>query len=138
MKIGEIKVKPKAKCRYLGLTIDTKLKWKPHINQIQAKASRSVQALSSLAGSTWGMRLKDIRQVYQAVVIPQIFYACSAWGVNKTTGDGYTKELVKSLNSIQAKAARIIGGAFKATSIPALNVETHLLPMKNNCGRQRA
>lgn len=76
------------------------------------------------------MKLKDIRQIYSAVVIPQIFYACSAWGSNKTIGDGHTKELVTLLNSIQAKAARIIGGAFKATSIPALNVETNLLPMK--------
>ena len=42
----------------------------------------------------------------------------------------YHKELVTLLNSIQAKAVRITGGAFKATSIPALNVETHLLPMK--------
>ena len=121
---------PGAKCRYLGLTIDTQLKWKPHINQIQGKANKSIQALSSLAGSTWGMRLKDIRQIYQAVVIPQIFYAYSAWGVNKSTGDGHTKELVTSLNSIQPKAARILGGVFKVISIPALNVETHLLPMK--------
>ena len=130
IKIGEIEVKPGATCRYLGLTIDTQLKWKSHINQIEGKANRSIQALSSLAGSTWGIRLKDVRQIYQAVVIPQVFYACSAWGTNKTTGDGHTKELVTSLNSIQAKAARIIGGAFKATSIPALNVETNLLPMK--------
>ncbi len=138
IKIGEIEVKPGAKCKYLGLTIDTQLKWKPHINQIQGKANRSIQALSSLAGSTWGMRLKDIRQIYQAVVIPQVFYACSAWGINKNTGDGHTKELVTSLNSIQAKAARIIGGAFKATSIPALNVETHLLPMKQQLWKAKS
>ena len=118
--------------------MDTQLKWKPRINQIQSKANRSIQALSSPAGSTWGIRLKDIRQIYQAVVIPQIFYAFSAWGVNKSTGDGHTKELATSLNSIQAKAARIIGGAFKGTLILTLNVETHLLPMKQQLWKAKS
>ena len=84
------------------------------------------------------MRLKDIRQIYQAIVIPQILYACSAWGISKSTGDGYTKELITSLNSIQAKAARTIAGAFKATSIPALNVEAHLLPMKQQLWKAKS
>ena len=44
--------------------MDTQLKWKPHINQIQGKVNKLIQALSSLAGSTWGIRLKDIRQIY--------------------------------------------------------------------------
>jgi ribonuclease HI len=138
LNIGGATIIPRGKCKYLGLTIDTRLNWKPHMDQIQGKANKSIQALSSLAGSTWGIKLKDMRQIYQAVVLPQIFYACSAWGVNKNTGDGHTKALVTLLDSIQAKAARIIGGAFKATSTPALNVETHLLPMKQQLWKEKS
>lgn len=100
MMIQETEIKPKEKCKYLGLIIDTKLKWNAHVDHIKGKANKSIQALSGLAGSTWGIRLKDIRRIYEAVVIPQIFYACSAWGVTRNTGDGHTKELVASLDRI--------------------------------------
>jgi ribonuclease HI len=137
MTIQEVEIRPSAKCKYLGLIIDTKLKWKAHIDWIKGKANKSIQALSCLAGSTWGIKLKDMRTIYEAVVIPQIFFACSAWGVTKNTGDGHTKELVDSLDSIQAKAALVISGAFRATSIPALNAETFLLPMKQRLWKER-
>lgn len=137
IQIGQTEVKPTSKSKYLGLILDTQLRWKPHTEHIQGKTNKSIQALSSLAGSTWGMGLKDIRQIYQAVVVPQIFYASSAWGVNKTTKEGHTKQLTTTLGSIQAKAARVIGGAFKATSIPALNVEMHLLPMKQQLWKMK-
>lgn len=44
-----------------------------------------------------------------------IKYGCSAWSVAQECGEGYTKQTIVSLNGLQAKAARIIGGAHKAT-----------------------
>ncbi len=82
-----------------------------------------------MAGSTWRMSLKDIRRIYQAVVMLQIMYRCSAWSIAKDVGLGYTRKTIDTLNGLQARAARTIAGAFKVTSGLALDTELFLLPM---------
>ena len=58
-------------------------------------------------------------------------YGCSAWSVAHEHGEGYTKQTINSLKTLQAKAGRIIRGAYKATLGLALDVELHLLPVKH-------
>ncbi|KAF7949960.1 hypothetical protein EAE96_007266 [Botrytis aclada] len=59
-----------------------------------------------------------------------MMYGCSVWSVSQERGEGYTRQTIDSLKRLQAKAARIIGGAYKATSGPALNIQLHLLPIE--------
>ncbi|KAJ0129528.1 Uncharacterized protein HZ326_27369 [Fusarium oxysporum f. sp. albedinis] len=92
---------------------NTFLTWKQHIDEIQRKVTKTVNALSSLGGSTWGVAMREMRKIYEGVAVPQMIYACSA----------------SKLQSLQARASRVISGAYKATSIPALDVETYLLPI---------
>jgi len=72
---GEIR--PEATCKYLGLTMDAKLHWKQHTEEIRRKATKTVNALSCLGGSNWGASLRDLRRIYEGTVLPQIMYACS-------------------------------------------------------------
>lgn len=53
-------VKPVTKCRILRLIIDQKLNWNDHIEHIEAKTTKSLRALNSLAGSTWGTSYKGL------------------------------------------------------------------------------
>ncbi len=92
------------------------------------KATTSIAALSCLAGSILGGRLKIIRALYQAIVIPQITYGCSEWYCSQGLPD-HRKCILKSLQTIQGQASRRITWAFKATSLPALDIETFLLPI---------
>lgn len=131
-------ITPRRTSKYLGMTMDEELRWKPHIQEVKTKATKSIGALASLAGPTWGMSLKDMRRIYQATVVPQILYGCSAWSISKDTGLGYTQKTMNTLNSLQAKAARIISGAFKATSGPALDTELFLLPMTQQVWKRNA
>jgi hypothetical protein len=104
------------------------LNWKRHIQEIKVKVTKSIVALTTLAGSTWGMSLKDMRRIFQAVVVPQIMYGCSAWSIARDAGLGYTQKTMDILDGLQTRAARVIAGASKATSGPALNNELFLLP----------
>ncbi|KJK76179.1 hypothetical protein H634G_08585 [Metarhizium anisopliae BRIP 53293] len=128
---GEIQAKPT--CKYLGVTMDSALRWKPHIDEIRRKVTKTISALCSLGGSTWGLTFQDMRKIYRGVVVPQIMYACSAWSnANwRTRNMPYTNKTLVNLQSLQARAARLISGAFKATSTPALDIETHLLPIEH-------
>ncbi|PQE05356.1 zinc knuckle protein [Rutstroemia sp. NJR-2017a BBW] len=105
---------------------------------VTTKISKSIGALTSLAGSTWGASVTELRRIYQAVVIPQMMYGCSAWSVAQERGEGYTKQTANSLKRLQAKAARIIGGAYKATSGAALDIELHLLPIEQQIWKTNA
>ncbi|KAJ5144460.1 zinc knuckle domain protein [Penicillium atrosanguineum] len=65
--------------RYLGYWLDPALDFHHHCEKAVAKAGVSLQALRSLAGSTWGASLSAMRRIYQAVVIPQMLFGVSAW-----------------------------------------------------------
>ena len=63
----------------LGVKIDSKLLWTQHVKDIRSKATKSIGDLARIAGSTRGGNYKSMRQLYQAIVVPQISYCCSAW-----------------------------------------------------------
>ncbi|KAL6152343.1 hypothetical protein ACJQWK_05935 [Exserohilum turcicum] len=131
-------VTPKPTCKYLGLTMDSKLQWKEHVEEIRRKATKTVNALSCLGGSTWGITLADMRRLYEATALPQMMYACSIWSNASVKGKTYTKKTLSILQSIQARAARAICGAYKATSKAALDVEAHLLPIEQQIWKHNA
>jgi ribonuclease HI len=125
-------VKPKATCKYLGLTMGTKLRWKEHVEEIRQRATKTVNALSCLGGSTWGVGLLDMRRIYE------MMYACSIWYNASTRGGTYTQKTLEILQSIQARAARAICGAYRATSSAALDIEAHLLPIEQQIWKHNA
>ncbi|KAH6044453.1 hypothetical protein HBI67_247390 [Parastagonospora nodorum] len=133
---GEIK--PETTCKYLGLTMDTKLRWKEHIEAVRQKAMKTVNALSCLGGSAWGIGLLDLRRIYEGTALPQMMYACSIWYNANTRGGTYTQKTLDILQGIQARAARVICGAYRATSHAALNVEAYLLPIEQQIWRHNA
>jgi hypothetical protein len=103
-------IEPAETACYLGVTIDRRLRWQQHIHNTRAKASSTLNALRSLAGSTWGSSLFTLRQAYQAMLTPQVAYACSVWYTPQEE-KCHTKKTREILGKIQLEAARIIGGA---------------------------
>ena len=87
---------------------------------------KSVGALTRLAGTTWGGSYISLRRIYRAIVIPQITYACSAWAAPYRQR---TRDWI-GFKQVQAKGARLITGAYKATSFAALNIEAFLQPIE--------
>ncbi len=111
-----------------GITHQSKLSWKDQIFKIREKAVKSIGALLSITGSTWGGNYFTLRKIFKAVIIPQITYGASIW--HTPTGDkGNRKTLILQLAQVQALGARLIIGVYKATSAQALNVEAYLTSM---------
>ena len=129
LSLREYTVSASSKITYLGAILNSKLNWKEQLAANKSKALKRIGALSGLSGSVWGARLPRMRQMLQPVVIPQLTYACSVWytphGEQK-----HNKSYLKQLISVQYQAARAITEAYRATSSPALDIETYTLPIE--------
>jgi hypothetical protein len=100
IQVEQTVIHPSASSKYLGVTLDLALNWKQHIQNLTVKISKSIGALASLAGSTWGAGVAELRKIYQAVVIPQMMYGCSVWSVAHDHGEGYTKQTINLLQKL--------------------------------------
>ena len=76
-----------------------------------------------------GGSLLTIRRIYEAVVVPQMTYGCSVWytPIGETN---HKRWMLEDLQVIQARALRVVTGAFRATARAALDVEAYMLPIK--------
>ena len=65
---------------YLGITLDSELKWKPHILNKVKKVKGLVMKMANITRDYWGPQPKLMRWAYTGVVRPVISYAALNWG----------------------------------------------------------
>jgi hypothetical protein len=66
-----------AKC--LGVTLDDKLSWKPNVENKIKKANKSLMAVRSVIGKTWGPSPACARWSWTSVVRPALTYGSIVW-----------------------------------------------------------
>uniref|UniRef100_A0A1I8FXL4 RNase H domain-containing protein n=1 Tax=Macrostomum lignano TaxID=282301 RepID=A0A1I8FXL4_9PLAT len=78
--------------RCLGLTLDHRLNWTPHI---QTKAKKALAVLAQIrraVGTTWGLTPRKLWWIYTAIIRPSISYASLVWA----SGLSVKREAAKS------------------------------------------
>ncbi len=119
---------PSPHARVLGLILDSKLSWHPHIAHIKSKLRTQTFALTRLTSSTWGAPFSSCRLLYTSIVRPAITYASTAW--YSPLGTPYARKyVVKDLMPLQNNCLRAISGAYRATPIRNLEVEVGVPPL---------
>ncbi|MEG7525317.1 MAG: hypothetical protein M3H12_19905, partial [Chromatiales bacterium] len=91
---------------YLGVTIDTKLSWKQHINNLQNKARKT---LGLLKRTLYAAPPEVRKTVYEALIRPTLEYATYAWSPHTKTG-------IETIEHVQRSAARFVTGDYRSTS----------------------
>jgi hypothetical protein len=72
-------IKPSHTVKYLGLTYDYHLTWKPHLQYLCTKVYQRLNLLKRLTGTTWGLAPKTILNTYKAFLRPVLTYGHIAW-----------------------------------------------------------
>ncbi len=81
-------VKYSETCKYLGVTIDSKLNWKINIQNKIDKCKKLLHTIKATAGRKWGTNPALIRWAYTGIVMPTLTYGAHVWWSftpNKTT-----------------------------------------------------
>ncbi len=83
---------------FLGVTIDSGMTWKTHVNNIKVKLSKITGILYK---TRYSFNIETLKQIYHALAYPHMIYCSTIWGgTNKTNLD--------ALFLAQKKLVRII------------------------------
>ncbi|KAK8006761.1 WD40-repeat-containing domain protein [Apiospora arundinis] len=129
---GAAPIEPTQKLRHLGVWFDPGLLWDHHIHEITLKVRKSIQALSAISGAKWGCSTLQLRQLYQAIVVPQITYCSTVWYQPhvRVMREGRTKQHLTALRQLQTAALRVVTGGLPSSALLAMCAEMHVLPIE--------
>ncbi|MCP3663266.1 MAG: reverse transcriptase-like protein [Gammaproteobacteria bacterium] len=102
--------------KYLGVILDEKLSWRPHIKTIKTKASKALWICRRLIGLRWGANPKASYWMYTSIVRPMIIDAAPIWwkGASEILG------IQQTLSVLQRIALVGITGVMSTTPTAAL------------------
>ncbi|XP_039758880.1 uncharacterized protein LOC120632909 [Pararge aegeria] len=110
--------------KYLGVTLDSKLSWKRHIEDKTNKATIILHQCKRMLGKTWGLKPKIMNWLYLAVVRSTLAYAALIWWPRT--------ELIttqQELQKFQRQACLAITGGMSTTPTTALETILGIPPL---------
>ena len=105
--------------KILGVTLDEKMKFESHIDNVEKKAFRSLDLLRKVK-ETESISPKCMLHLYKALVAPQLEYAATVWQVGNCD----------PLEKIQRKGLAMCLEIYSTAGIEALEVESGIRPLE--------
>ena len=121
LKIKNLLVPLEKHPRLLGVTFDTMHTFNQHAKLTASKASKKINILKSLAGSTWGQSKETLILTYKSICRSVLEYAAPVWA------PAISKSRWSDLQTVQNSALRIATGSLLMTNIDHLHIETKVL-----------
>ena len=121
---GEVRLTDRV--TYLGVTLDSKLSWLPHISDKAVKANRCLLLCRRAVGKTWGLSPAVMRWIYTTMIRPIISYAVTVWAPGLEARSGEQK-----LSVLQRKACLAVSSAYVGTPSVALEMLLGLPPLSS-------
>ena len=129
---GTLTVRRSTTVRYLGVFVDEKLRWEPHVKIMAARAQSSLRGLHLLGNSVRGLDFHNWRTVFHAITLPILLYGFPVWS-HRTP-----KSLINILQVAQNTAVRRISGTFRTTPVEPLHHMLAIPPIKYTIAKYRA
>ncbi|VDI75617.1 Hypothetical predicted protein [Mytilus galloprovincialis] len=107
--------------KILGVTLDEKLSFLKHIENVEQKAHKAISLLRMIKGVA-KVSTKILLQIYQSIVLSTLEYASSVWQTCETN-------ITDKLNKIQRKGLAICLNVTPTSSVETLEVVSGILPI---------
>lgn len=124
LKIYRESIKFTEQLTYLGILLDRKLTFLPHIKKLAVKTKTLFQKLKQTAQLRHGVKPQIVKTIYRAVYEPIMTYGAEAWihRINNV-------HLKRNLRTSQRQVLLSITGAYRTTSFLALTVVMNATPI---------
>lgn len=110
----EIPVKSQAK--YLGVIIDKRLSWTPHVREKTKKTINALAMCRRAVGKTWGLKPRVMRWIYTGIIRPMLAYGGLVWATN------LDQTKIRELTKVQRLACCMTTGALHTTPTAAMEI----------------
>lgn len=108
------------KLKYLGVVLDKRLTFRPHLEHVAERASKLLPALTAVTRPTWGLNSKLLKVIYRGAVEPMILYCAAVledtlhkrWAQEKLSQiqRGYLLRIIRGYRTTSTAASQIVAG----------------------------
>ena len=121
--------------KYLGIQIDSQLRWKEQAQRATANATKWIMQYRRLTRINTGVNTRLMRQLYLAVALPKITYGLDVWYTPPTKPAGYTKNIgsvgvLRNLQKVQRLATTAMTGTLRSTPTDLIDAHAGIFPME--------
>ena len=109
---------------YLGVTLDSNLKWRPHFDNKIKKSKRLLMKMANVTRAYWGPKPKLMKWAYTGIVRPALSYAALAWA--HIAEDEEVEKICRRLNRL---AMNTIVKVPRSTPTRALEIILDIYPL---------
>ena len=108
--------------RFLGLILDKRLTWLPHLQDLKAVCQRRMSLLRFLSHVSWGADRTILFCLYHSFILSKLDYGSQVYA-------SATSPRLRTLDSVHHGGIRLATGAFRSCPIPSLLVDAGVLPL---------
>jgi ribonuclease HI len=120
--LGKKKIPIVKTTKFLGITLDSKFTFVPHIRELKKKCLKALNILKVLSNTDWGADRDTLLLLYRSLIRSKLDYGSFLYGAAR-------KSYLKILEPVQNAALRLCLGAFRTSPISSLHVEAGEIPM---------
>uniref|UniRef100_A0A8D8QTJ8 RNase H type-1 domain-containing protein n=1 Tax=Cacopsylla melanoneura TaxID=428564 RepID=A0A8D8QTJ8_9HEMI len=118
-----MEIEPVSSLKYLGMILDDKMNWIPHVKYIKQRAVKSLNILKIMNNRYYGANRDLLKKLYMTFTLPILDYGSIIYNSAKDT-------LLKQLDTVHHMGIRLINRAIKSTPIKSLYAESGIPPLE--------
>ena len=120
--LGDVPLRVVDQTRFLGMILDKKLTWVPHIKHLKILCLKSLAILKHLSRISWGADKQALLYLYRTLIRSRLDYACQIYS-------SAIKSSLKMLDTVHHQGLRLATLAFRTSPIQSLYAETGEHPL---------
>ena len=102
--------------RFLGLLLDSKFNWKPHITDLRKRCLQTLNIVKILSNTSWGADRQSLLRIYRARVRSKLDYGSFIYASASDSN-------LRPLDTVHHSGLRLVLGAFRTSPVLSLYAE---------------